>query len=92
MRKINIQLEDLSHPAQAASHVDIDLDENGAGTVKVYSGYSYDLNGSQWLNSEDHWCSKPVVIPAGTEAVNVRIVVDQGTDSCQIRKTDGLNK
>jgi hypothetical protein len=92
MRKINIQLEDLSHPAQAASHVDIDLDENGAGTVMVYSGYSYDLHGSQWLNSESHGCSKLVMIPAGTEPVNVRIVMDQGTDSCQIRKTDGLNK
>jgi hypothetical protein len=44
------------------------------------------------LNSESHGCSKLVMIPAGTEPVNVRIVMDQGTDSCQIRKTDGLNK
>jgi hypothetical protein len=87
MRTIYIQREDLRHPGDAASYVNVDLDSNGAGSLIVYAGYSYHLHG-QGRSS----CSKPVLIPAGTKPVNVRFVMDRKSDYCDIGEIDGRKK
>jgi hypothetical protein len=92
MSKIYIQLEDLRHPGDAASYVNVDLDTNGAGTMAIYSGYSYHLHGSHWVSYGNDWCSKPVVIPAGTGPVEARFVMYRKDVSCEIAETDGLRK
>src|SRR6266536_5591328 len=45
LRAIYIQLEDLRHPGDASSYVNVALDEKGAGMLTIYSGYSYHLHG-----------------------------------------------
>ncbi len=92
MRKIYIQLEDLRHPGDAASYVNVDLDSTGAGTMFVYAGYSYHLHGSHWVSYGNDWCSKPVVIPAGAKPVEARFVMYRKDVSCVIAETDGLRK
>jgi hypothetical protein len=92
MNKIYIQLEDLRHPGDAASYVNVNLDSNGAGTMVIYSGYSYHLHGSHWVSYGNDWCSKPVAIPAGTEPVEARFVMYRKDVSCEIAETDGLRK
>jgi hypothetical protein len=92
LNKIHIQLEDLRHPGDAASYVNVDLDSNGAGTMVVYSGYSYHLHGSHWVSYGNDWCSKPVVIPAGTKPVEVKFVMDRKDASCEITEIDGSRK
>jgi len=72
MRAIYIQLEDLRHPGDAGSYVNVQLDHNGSGTLMVYAGYSYHLHGSLWVSYGNDWCSKPVLIKAGTEPVEAR--------------------
>jgi hypothetical protein len=92
MKAIYIQLEDLRHPGDAGSYVNVDLDQKGAGTLIVYAGYSYHLHGSHWVSYGNDWCSKPVLINAGTEPVEVRFVMDHKEANCQIDEIDGLTK
>jgi hypothetical protein len=92
MKAIYIQLEDLRHPGDAGSYVNVDLDDNGAGALIVYAGYSYHLHGSHWVSFGNYWCSKPILINAGTEPVEVRFVMDHKEANCQIDEIDGLRK
>lgn len=91
LRAIYIQLEDLRHPGDAASYVNVDLDKDGAGTMNVYEGYSYHLHGSHWAGSTD-WCGKPVVVPAGSAGVEARFVLDREDRGCDIYEIDGLKR
>ena len=88
MRKIYIQLEDLRFPGEASSYVNVDLDENGAGELTVYSGYSYHLHGSHWVSYGNDWCSKAVVIAPGTVPVKAKFVMYRKDVSCEISETD----
>lgn len=92
LRKIYIQLEDLRHPGDAASYVNVDLDERGAGTLTVYAGYAYHLHGSHWVSSGNDWCSKPVVIPAGTAPVEARFIMNRKDANCDVYEIDGLRR
>ena len=92
MRHIYIQREDLRHPGDASSYVNVDLDEKGAGSMIVYADYSYHLHGSQWISTGNKWCAKPVVISAGTEPVNVRFVMDHKSDNCNMVEIDKASK
>jgi hypothetical protein len=92
LRAIYVQLEDLRHPGDAGSYVNVDLNNNGEGTLTVYSGYSYHLHGSHWVSYGNDWCSKPVVIAGGTGPVDVRFVMDRKDANCQISEIDGLKK
>ena len=89
MKSIYIQLEDLRHPGDAASYVNVDLDHNGAGRLTIYAGYSYHLHGSHGVSYGNDWCSKPVLINAGTEPVEVRFIMDHKSANCQIDEIDG---
>jgi len=91
-KAIYVQLEDLRHPGDAGSYVNVDLDHNGAGTLIVYAGYSYHLHGSHYVGSGNDWCSKPVLINAGTEPVDVRFVMDHKEANCAIDEIDELRK
>ena len=91
MKSIYIQLEDLRHPGDAASYVNVDLDHTGAGTLIIYAGYSYHLHGSHWVSYGNDWCSKPVPINSGTEPVEVRFIMDHKNANCQIDEIDRLN-
>jgi hypothetical protein len=92
MKTIYIQLEDLRHPGDAESYVNVDLDAEGAGTLNVYEGYTYHLHGSHWVSYGNDWCSKPVLIPAGINPVNVTFVMDHKDANCQIDEIDRLRK
>jgi hypothetical protein len=92
MKTIYIQLEDLRHPGDASSYVNVDLDTDGSGTLNIYAGYSYHLHGSHWVSYGNDWCSKPVPIPAGNEPVTVRFVMDHKDANCQIDEIDKLRK
>jgi hypothetical protein len=89
LRKIYIQLEDLRHPGEAASYVNVDLDENGAGTMTIYSGYSYHLHGSHWVSYGNDWCSKAVAVPEGIAPVEAKFVMYRKDANCEIADTDG---
>ena len=52
-----IQLEDLRHPGDASGYVNVDLDSTGAGSVTIYSGFSYHLHGSHGVSYGNDWCS-----------------------------------
>lgn len=90
MSKIYIQREDLRHPGDAASYVNVDLDAKGAGTMTVYSGFSYHLHASQSLRTGKYWCAPPVLIPAGTKPVQVRFVMNQTNSICDLKEIDRL--
>jgi hypothetical protein len=92
LRNIYIQLEDLRHPGDAASYVNVDLDENGAGEMTIYSGYSYHLHGSHWVSYGNDWCSKAVVVPEGTAPVKAKFVMYRKDANCEIADTDGPRK
>jgi hypothetical protein len=92
MKTIYIQLEDLRHPGDAESYLNVDLDSNGAGTLNIYAGYSYHLHGSHWVSYGNDWCSKPVSIPAGSDPVTVKFVMDHKDANCQIDEIDKLRK
>jgi hypothetical protein len=92
MKTIYIQLEDLRHPGDASSYVNVDLDGKGAGTMTVYAGYSYHLHGSHWVSTGNDWCSKAVVVPAGSDLVEARFVMDRKSGNCSIDEIDGLRK
>lgn len=92
MRKIYIQLEDLRHPGDAANYVNVDLDQNGAGTMTIYSGYAYHLHGSHWVSYQNDWCAKPVVIPEGIGPVKTRFEMNRKSDNCDIYEIDGLKR
>lgn len=92
MRHIYIQREDLRHPGDAASYVNVDLDKKGAGSMIVYDGFSYHLHGSQWISTGNEWCAKPVVITAGTEPIDVRFVMDRKSDNCNMVEIDKASK
>jgi len=92
LKAIYIQLENLRHPGDAASYVNVDLDKNGNGTMKIFAGYSYHLHGSHWVSYENDWCAKRVEIPAGTEAVDVRFDMDHKADNCDIYDIDHLKR
>lgn len=92
MKHIYIQREDLRHPGDAASYVNVDLDKNGAGSMIVYAGYSYHLHGSQWMSVGNYWCAKPVLISAGTEPANVRFLMDRKSDYCNMVEIDRPRK
>jgi hypothetical protein len=90
LHTIYIQREDLRHPGDAASYVNVDLDRNGAGSMAVYAGYAYHLHGSHWVSDGNDWCAKPVSIPAGTKPVEVRFVMDRKAGNCDLKEIDGL--
>jgi hypothetical protein len=92
LRAIYVQLEDLRHPGDAASYVNVDLDENGAGVMTIYAGYSYHLHGSHWMSYMNDWCAKPVVIQAGTGDVETKFVMDRKAQNCDIYEIDGLKR
>jgi hypothetical protein len=92
MKKIYIQREDLRHPGDAASYVNVDLDTKGAGSLTVYAGYSYHLHASDWRGYQNEWCAKPVMIAAGNEPISVRFVMDHKSDNCQIDEIDRPRK
>lgn len=92
LKAIYIQLEDLRHPGDAASYVNVDLDKNGAGTMTIYSGYSYHLHGSHWVSYLNDWCAKPVVIPSGKEPVEATFVMDRKAGNCEIDEMDGRKR
>jgi Carboxypeptidase regulatory-like domain len=92
LKAIYVQLEDLRHPGDASSNVNVDLDSTGAGTLKIYSGYSYHLHGSHWVSYGNDWCSKPVMVLAGTEPVEARFIMDQKSGNCDIYEIDGLKR
>lgn len=89
LKSIYVQLEDLRHPGDAASYVNVDLDHHGAGTLSVYAGYSYHLHGSHWVSYMNDWCAKPISIPAGTQPVEVKFVMDRKEANCSIDEIDG---
>ena len=88
LRKIYIQLEDLRHPGDASSYVNVDLDTKGEGTMTIYAGYSYHLHGSHWVKYGEDWCTKPVAVPAGTDPVEARFIVDHKDADCRIEEID----
>lgn len=92
LRTIYVQIEDLRHPGDAASYVNVDLDPNGAGTLNVFSGYSYHLHGSHWVKYGVDWCAKPVVVPAGAGPVNVQFVMYGQSANCDLAEIDGLRR
>jgi hypothetical protein len=92
LRSIYVQLEDLRHPGDASSYVNVDLDTSGTGTLTVYSGYRYHLHGSHYVRFGADWCSKPVLIEAGSEPVAVQFVMDREVRSCEIIDVDNLRK
>jgi len=92
MEAIYVQLEDLRHPGDAGSYVNVDLDHNGAGTLPLYAGYSYHLHGSHYVGNGNDWCSEPVLIKAGAEPIEVRFVMDRKEANRQIDQIDGLRK
>jgi len=92
LQKIYIQLEDLRHPGDAATYVNVDLDSKGAGTMTIYAGYSYHLHGSHWVSYGNDWCAKPVLVPAGTEPVQTKFVMDRKDTNCELSEIDKLNK
>jgi hypothetical protein len=92
LRKIYIQREDLRHPGDAASYVNVDLDPSGAGSLIVYAGYEYHLHASHWVSHGNDWCAKPVKISAGTRPVHVRFVMDHKDENCDLQEIDGLRK
>jgi len=49
-------------------------------------------SGSHWVSYGNDWCSKPVLIDAGTEPIDVRFVMDRKEANCQIYEIDGLRK
>jgi hypothetical protein len=92
LQKIYVQLEDLRHPGDAASYVNVDLDASGKGTTTIYQGYSYHLHGSHWVSYQNDWCAKPVVIPAGTDPVEAHFIMDRKSGHCDIYDIDGLER
>jgi len=91
MKHIYIQREDLRHLGDAASYVNVDLDENGAGSMIVYAGFAYHLHGSEFRGNRD-WCAKPVVISPGTESISVRFVMNRTSDNCNLVEVDRATK
>jgi hypothetical protein len=47
---------------------------------------------SHCVSYGNDWCSKPVLITAGTEPVEVRFVMDHKEANCEIDEIDGLRK
>ncbi|HET6930841.1 MAG TPA: carboxypeptidase-like regulatory domain-containing protein [Candidatus Acidoferrum sp.] len=92
LKSIYVQLEDLRHPGDASSYVNVDLDRNGAGMLTIYAGYSYHLHGSHWVSYMNDWCARPVSIAAGTEPAEVKFVMDHKEANCSIDEIDGLRK
>ena len=98
LRKLRVQVEDLQHPGDAINIIpDLDLDANGAGTMSVYAGFTYHLHARYILLYRHTWCAAPVLIPAGSEPMEVRIVMNHDDaaddrflvgDSCDIRVVD----
>jgi hypothetical protein len=89
LRRLYVQLEDLRHPGDAASYVNIDLDENGASSLKVFSGYSCHLHASLWIGSRN-FCSRPAEIPAGNDPAEAQFRLELAGSDCEISAIDGL--
>jgi hypothetical protein len=80
LRSIQVQREDLQHPGDAFNTtVNVDLDANGAGSMNVYSGFTYHLhaNARSATSVTTTWCAAPILIPAGSEPVDVRFVLNR---------------
>jgi len=92
LRKIYVQLEDLRHPGDASSYVNVDLNARGEGTMTIYAGYSYHLHGSHWVRYGEDWCTKPVVVPAGSEPFEARFIVDHKEADCRIEEIDAKSR
>ena len=77
LRKLRVQREDLQYPGDATnSIVDVDLDENGVGTMYVFAGITYHLHPTYvWLRRTT-WCAAPVLVSAGSEPMQMHIVMD----------------
>jgi hypothetical protein len=86
-----VQQEDLEHRGNAIySMVDVDLDANGAGQMIVYAGINYHLHATYYSTvSGKNSCAEAVTVPAGSESVKVRFVMDrlEGPDP---RFSDGI--
>lgn len=92
LEAIYIQLEDLRHPGDAGSYVNVALDHDGVGVMTVFSGFSYHLHGSHWVGYGNDWCSKPVLVPAGTQPLEVRFLMNRKAGNCEIAEIDALEK
>ncbi len=104
LRKVRVQREDLRFHGDATnSTVDVDLDANGAGKMTVYAGITYHLHASYFVRSRNTECSAPVLVPAGSETVQARFVMNHDTtaddrnlmgdyDSCYIVAVDKASK
>jgi hypothetical protein len=88
LKTIYVQLEDLRHPGDAFSNVNVDLNAQGAGTLNVYAGYSYHLHASHWVKTGTYWCAAPVTIAAGTAPVQTRFQLKQVSDYCSLPDID----
>jgi hypothetical protein len=88
LKAVYVQLEDLRHRDDAFSYVNVDLDGSGAGTLTVYSGYSYHLHASHWVSAGTDGCAKPVLLTAGSEPVKVHFTMDHSAGNCQLTEID----
>jgi len=75
LKTVYIQTEDLRHPGDAVSYVNVDLDAQGAGTMVVYEGFNYHLHASHYAGNKD-MCAKPVVIPDGAGSLQAQFHLD----------------
>lgn len=77
LTKIRVQREDLAHPGDAInSTADVELDANGAGQMTIYSGINYHLHAMSFAY-RTFYCGEPVTVPAGSDPVKVRFVMDR---------------
>jgi hypothetical protein len=92
LRKVRVQSEDLQHPGDSMnSLVVVDLDTNGAGTMNIYSGFTYHLHASASSVSSRRttWCAAPVLVSAGSGPVDIRFVMDR-SDTEDDRAVTGI--
>ncbi len=92
LRAVYVQLEDLRHPGDAASYVNVSLDKDGKGEMTVYAGYAYHLHASHWVKTGTDWCAKPVSIPAGEKPLNVRFIMVSKSEDCDLEEIDGVRR
>jgi hypothetical protein len=88
LRHVYIQREDLARPGDASSYENVDLDDQGRGSVTVYAGYDYHLHASHFVRYGEEWCAPPVRIHAARESNEVRFNLDQKSANCDLNEID----